>query len=511
MAKEHGLDSDWFRSAEQLMHRGKYDKVLQVIGSFESKSELKDDERLTAVLLRSQILAKAGEYKNALQLAETASMELSNLKNPLYTVDAHIAAAQALMGLRKHDNSLDMINQAESQLSTVTGELPAAITQRKAVLAGLKGSLSTRIDNPDRTKEHYEQSLKLFKELDSKEGISKAFFGLGVVEDSKGDYGRALEYYQKSLALYQELDYFPDIAIALTYISWIYLQIGKLDQALECSLQGLPILEELGNKFNISWALLNIAQIYYQKGDVSYAMDYCERILTWFDELGPDLLFIHAYFLLVEIASEIRSFEQAQQHLTQLQEISKEIESRTSSQLCRMAEAIFLKASSRMRGKVRAQEIFEQVAAEETSEHWLTVMAMLNLCEILLDELKAYGEEGVLQEVKSLGEKLSSIAQQQQSSSLVIETLILQAKLAMVDGDLTAAVQFLDKAGTIAEDKRLGLLTEKVSTERQLLDEQFEKWQQLIQSNAPYQARLEQARLADYFTDALKLASMSRG
>lgn len=135
MAKEHEADSGRFRSVEQLMHQGKYDKALHLIGSLESKSELKDDEQLTAILLRSCILTKAGDYSSALQFAEIALLELSNLKNPLYTVDAHITAVRALMGLRKHDNCLDMISQAESKLSTVTGEPPAVITQRKAALS----------------------------------------------------------------------------------------------------------------------------------------------------------------------------------------------------------------------------------------------------------------------------------------------------------------------------------------------------------------------------------------
>ncbi|MHA2497346.1 MAG: hypothetical protein ACXAEI_17875, partial [Candidatus Hodarchaeales archaeon] len=139
----------------------------------------------------------------------------------------------------------------------------------------------------------------------------------------------------------------------------------------------------------------------------------------------------------------------------------------------------------------------------------LTVMAMVNLCELLVDELKAYGESGALLEAKKLGEKLSTLAEKQSSFSLVVNARILQAKFAMVEGKLTDATNLLEKAKITAEDKGLGLLVEKVISETQQMEKEYDKWQNLIQRNAPFYERLEQARFQEHLNDALKIVRLS--
>lgn len=49
------------------------------------------------------------------------------------------------------------------------------------------------------------------------------------------------------------------------------------------------------------------------------------------------------------------------------------------------------------------------------------------------------------------------------------------------------------------------LLAVKVSDEKQHLEDQFDHWLHLIQSNTPFQVRLEEARLIDYIKKAKKL------
>ncbi|MFW9914642.1 MAG: hypothetical protein ACFFGZ_03440 [Candidatus Thorarchaeota archaeon] len=139
-----------------------------------------------------------------------------------------------------------------------------------------------------------------------------------------------------------------------------------------------------------------------------------------------------------------------------------------------------------------------------------TQLAMVNLCELLLDELKAYGELSVLQEASSLADRLYSLAQDRHSLSLVVTSLILKAKFAMIEGDLMTATRYLEQARVTAEEKNLGQLAEKATAETRQLEAQFETWEQLIQRNAPIKERVEQARIADYLKDVEKLVSAQR-
>ncbi|MFX0015292.1 MAG: hypothetical protein ACFFB2_09330 [Promethearchaeota archaeon] len=48
----------------------------------------------------------------------------------------------------------------------------------------------------------------------------------------------------------------------------------------------------------------------------------------------------------------------------------------------------FFKTSTRLKDRVKAQELFQQVVDSDKSGHWLTITAHLNLVELLLSEAK---------------------------------------------------------------------------------------------------------------------------
>jgi hypothetical protein len=179
------------------------------------------------------------------------------------------------------------------------------------------------------------------------------------------------------------------------------------------------------------------------------------------------------------------------------------------NQLSYLSQALVLKRSSRLRDKIKAQELFEQVAGEET-EFRISFDALLNLCDLLLLELRTSGEEDVFLEAKSFVQRFTTRAKQTQFLSFVVDALILQAKFAMVDGDITGAAKLLDQAQITAEEKGFTRLARKVSDEIIELERQYDNWQRLIQNNAPFQARLEKAQLEDYLKEAVKLARLGR-
>ncbi|MFX0061817.1 MAG: hypothetical protein ACFFC7_06485 [Candidatus Hermodarchaeota archaeon] len=101
-------------------------------------------------------------------------------------------------------------------------------------------------------------------------------------------------------------------------------------------------------------------------------------------------------------------------------------------------------------------------------------------------------------------DNLASLAQEHHSFPLLINTLILQARFALIEGNLTGAMPLLDQAEITAEEKGLGKLSEKVSAEKHTLTAQLDTWKILIKKNAPLQKRLERAQTEDYISEILK-------
>jgi hypothetical protein len=177
------------------------------------------------------------------------------------------------------------------------------------------------------------------------------------------------------------------------------------------------------------------------------------------------------------------------------------------NQRFRAAKALMLKTKPRMRHNAKAQEIFKQLTTEDIVENELAIIIMINLCELLLDELKAYNEVEIFQETKDLVQTLQLLAKEQRLFPLFIDVSILRSKFALIEGDFTQATEILDQAEIMAQEKTLGLLEGKVIKEKALLEEQHETWQSLINHNASFLERLNQAKLVEY----IKFASQLKG
>ncbi|MFX0114053.1 MAG: ABC transporter substrate-binding protein [Candidatus Hodarchaeota archaeon] len=171
-------------------------------------------------------------------------------------------------------------------------------------------------------------------------------------------------------------------------------------------------------------------------------------------------------------------------------------------------EAMRLKKSARIVEKAKAQEIFQQIAKEDIISPDLTIYAMLNLCDLLLDEVKAYGAESVLHEADKLAIHIDSIAREQDSPALQVEVLILRSKFALLKGTFQEVEQLLSQAAAVAEDHHLLKLTTKVTSEKNTIEAELNRWEDLLTQAASLRERIEETRLQDYVANAMKLIEL---
>ncbi|MFX1511263.1 MAG: tetratricopeptide repeat protein [Promethearchaeota archaeon] len=538
--------------AEELIDQGKFDAAFQLVITFEKREGLTTHDRLLCQLLKSTLMNKLGRFDEGLELAEQAFKESQRLRMHLQRLDALIVMTATLWGLGRFSESLDLVEEGEQLIESLasgqSSDLNQDIMQRKANLINQKGDIYWAKGDLNRALECFKENLALCETLNNKQLLVISLQNIGLIYDTYGDLDRTSEYLEQSLALCETLNntellalvlhntgaHYPGkgdldrglkllerslsifkaqgnkfyIAGSLAQIAEIYRRKGDLTQALEHIERSLTLHKEIGNKFYIARSLQRIGDIYRQKNDLDRALEYVEHSMTLHKEVGNNLSVANNLFSLISIAIDKTAFEKAQQYLQQLQEINNQEKNRDIDQRYRLAEALMLKTSSRARHRVKAEELLTQVVEEEVIDHEITVIALLNLCEILLDELKAYGEAVVFQEAKAMANKIYTLAQNKHSFSVIVNALILQAKFAMVDGNFSMAINFLEQAESTAVAKGLRLLVTKVSVEKQHLEDQYDSWQTLIQDNAPFRAKLEQARLEDYIKEAKKRISM---
>ncbi|MFX0116811.1 MAG: hypothetical protein ACFFB3_19845 [Candidatus Hodarchaeota archaeon] len=80
----------------------------------------------------------------------------------------------------------------------------------------------------------------------------------------------------------------------------------------------------------------------------------------------------------------------------------------------------------------------------------------------------------------------------------------------MLNDNLAKALNLLDKAEIIGEEKELAKWVEEVAAEKKQVQNQSNTWEHLIQSNAPTQARMEQTRLEEYVKRVLSMIASEK-
>ncbi|MFX0184435.1 MAG: hypothetical protein ACFE95_15240 [Candidatus Hodarchaeota archaeon] len=260
----------------------------------------------------------------------------------------------------------------------------------------------------------------------------------------------------------------------------------------------------------MSQCYAKLGRIYKHLGKYDLAIQYLEDGMKIIKEeiAGANLGFLMSYFLfyLILVAQDLNSLDLADDYLKQIQELKQTSKSKFVQLRIQFSEAIVLKMNKRMAEKFQAQQLFEDIVAAEIIDHNITVLSILNLFVLLILEAK-YSEtaEDILCKVTQLSEQLLEIAQNQQSASMTILALLLQTKLALVQGDVEEASQPLSNAKKIATEKKLVNLQVEIKREQETVQRELDKWNELIQRKASIQERVEYAQIASWLVEAKKI------
>ncbi|UCE12310.1 MAG: tetratricopeptide repeat protein [Candidatus Heimdallarchaeota archaeon] len=523
---------------KELIKKGQYTKANQLL------EQIAEDDKLEGQYLKSLVLCKLGDFENSLALAKETFQQYQEIGKELHSVDALIVQIEGLWRLGRPDESLEIINQGEQIIGTYKEESTSA-SQQKATLIFHKGVVFYTKGNFELALKFHKKSLALREEMGNSQDIATSLNGLGHVLFMKGELDQALEcfqrclvlrevignpqevaeplnnigsinllrgnlkqalyYFKRSLALLEQLGNPQHIARSRSNIGLIHYLKGDIEQALEPLEQGLRMFKKLGNPVDIAKSLNSIGLIYAQKGDLQQALESLQQGLNLFEELENPLEISSALFRLISISIDSREIEKANHYLYRLQQINEQnLDNKMISQHYRIAKALTLKTGKRISEKAEAQELLQQVVSEEIVNHDLTVRAMLNLCEILLDELKVYGDTDVFNQVKTLLTGIFNIALQQQAAQLIVQSHLLQAKFALIEGNANAADDLLEQARINAEERGLTQLILQINTEQEILHNEVDKWLELFARNAPIKERVEQTRLGEYIAHAIR-------
>lgn len=509
----------------QLLVEGKYNEALQSIILFKRKNpSITDKKKIKAELLHIEILLRAGFLHDIAPKLEILSDNPNLEQNPDLKLDwlflgveynqeiGNLAPAksyletahQIIFGAKKHSHTQSTHSQSSSQSSSQSpsqSQITPHLHKYYQKLLFLEGIQAWYEGDIEHSLQKLEELLKITPKNSRSPYYIKSLTYYGMILCEKGDFTHGIHHLQDALKMERKLGDRVALAQILTQLGRIYHLQGHLDEALKHLQESIFIWENLGDFSQIRFNLAGIATIYRQKGDYHQALNYIKRSLAIAERIGnPDEL---SRFLLelIRINLAMDAIENAEIALARIFQLHSAVPNKKIELRYRLANALILKQKGRARDLYRAQSLFNSIIEEQLVEEEITQIALMNLCELLLVELRLKDDISLYEELERIIERLKQEAEKKGSHLLYAETFLLKAKLMLLKLNISEARNFLNQAQSYAENSGLLRIAMKISEEHDKLLAQQQLWSSYQLSEAPVEKRVELADIENYLSE----------
>ena len=345
--------------------------------------------------------------------------------------------------------------------------------------------------------------LQLSRQINYPTTILGNLLMLGNVYRHQGDLDKALSYYVQSIEVdnigSQLLLHYP-----IRYIGYIWQSRGELDTALHYYNHSLTLFNVASDRMPIGRNHIMIGEIAYLQGNYQQALSNYNLGLEIFSDLNHKKNVMEVIFHLVELHLKMGTNEYIDDLLETATRIYKQVEHPIINHLFKLTHALVLKESNRRRQKSTAQQYFEKVYQENVLNFEFKIVAMKNLCDLLIDEMGDEFDQEIFTEAEKLVDEMELIGQQQQIYKIMIDAKLLKAQFDMIRGNSKHAFEQLTTAGEMCKSKGLKQLETEVTHYTEHFMEQFKKWDKMLQFNPEIRDMIIQEDVKEYIKMAIK-------
>ncbi|MFX0075126.1 MAG: TIR domain-containing protein [Candidatus Hermodarchaeota archaeon] len=476
----------------KLFNEAKFEAASRILEKFREKENLSLHELILYYLFKSRIAANHYNNEDCIRYANKAYKKSDTLEDSLLLLDCKLTMILALFRQGKTIEANKLIKNVENLIISLH-EFPTELIERKAHLATFKGWIYNGMGDMEKALKFAKRGLSLLEELNLKLPVAYSLSQIGGLYWRIGDFKLAMEYFESCRVLAEELNYKHLIQRCNFMLGTIYAEKGELDLALNYTKEALEFEQKENSPhfLRAQCIILNSRGIIYQqKGEFDKALESMKDGLEISKKLGLLELTFSVSDSLFHLSLDMKNLEQAHKYLKQMQQISDVLEVPYICLWYRLDKAVYLKHSLRALNRGKAEEMLKNLIGE-INDYQMLVIALINLCDLLLSELRSTGEPEILEELQSYISQLFEAVKKSRSYSLLAETYLLQARLALINLDLKKSRQLLSKAQEIAEKYGMDQIAIKISNQHDEFLIQLEKWEKLKSSETSLSERID--------------------
>lgn len=499
------MEREKVKKAQELFEKGKFEDVLNTLKKIRNIEDLSDLETLQYNLLKSSVYLRLRLDEKCLKFSELAYQQAQKLKYNFLSIDALLNIAWSLLWLGKLEKAFELIFKVEKKIGSMENIPEFKFERRKAFLFFIKACVSWFQADVEGLK-YAKKSLSIRKKLGIKHEIVESLSILaGINTYFAEDLDASMAILDECHNLALEIDH----PWAKTYdqknYGDIYYFKGDLKKALIHYKNSIKDFEEDDNLFPVVSTMGLVGKVYREMGDIDQCCNYLLHSYDISKMTNNDWLKSRIITDLIEILVIRGNIQKAETYLEKLEAIyNQESNNERIKSSYLISKALILKSIKRFQSQAKAQEIFNSIIQDEAIENEILITALLNQCELLLDELNFTKKEELIDEINLLVDKLLKWADRFKSYWILSETLVLQAKLALLKFNLTNARRLLTKAQKIAEKYQMHRLAVKISNEHDDLLQKLDIWKKLKKSKSNLLERFELTDLNSHISSMIQ-------
>lgn len=283
--------------------------------------------------------------------------------------------------------------------------------------------------------------------------------------------------------------------------------MGNLESALRFQNIAMHLRLEIDDGEGVAESLGKIALVYKSKNQLTEALHFLLKSLDEFERLGSVLGLARTLLEVVLVYIESDLLEKAKIYRDKLTEMHGKLQNNSIPIFRDIASALIYKQESRLVYQAKAFEILTRLSKVNIRHYDLEALVNFNLCGLLIDEFKQYGDLEIFEELVLLIDRMYIRAEKQNLSPMMIEILILKSNLSLIQGNLQETEKILDQALLIAKTKELDSYSLRCKNAQTKFHQNLDEWSELVVKGSSIRDRVNKLQLKNYVGKALELSN----
>ncbi|QEE17417.1 tetratricopeptide repeat protein [Promethearchaeum syntrophicum] len=452
---------------ENLFEKSFFKEGLSKIEEFSKRKDIDFNEKTKINILKLRFLEKLGLYKQGLKLTNKLLSDKKITSNNMFEASILIEKAKILFSMGKRDEILHIIEVAEHKINIVH---PQKITQNEILektsdILILRGGYYWQTGELDRALDYFNFNLKIRLKLNKNLDLAHAYNNIGVMHNAKGDLIKGLSYLKKAYGIYEIINYTRGISKTGNNIGAILIQLGELNNSLEYMTKSLEI--DIRNNYTegIQVASQNIGEVLWHKKEHKKAIKFLLKALEISEDLKDIFQISEILIPIIAVFIEMSDYKNANKYFAKLTQNKKRDKNKIILQRFLLAEAMILKSKGGFDNSKKAEDNLKAIIHDKIRYHDITVMALVNLCNILILKMYKIDDPTILNDLQYYVEKISQISKETNSHSIYIESLLIKAKISILNIEPDHYQDIMAQAQKIAQKFELYRINAKIDYE----------------------------------------------